>query len=191
MTEVQNYYYYQGNTVRVDNNVPLYSPAQRQTQVDSPYRYQNVSTAMNKPLRNLPTREQRERERRAEEEARAKKAHRKHVSTLRAHKLTTISMIIAAFLACGLFVGYVSLQNDITTRMKHISSLENQISEIKADNNVAQSRIATSTNLTDIKNSALTELGMVYATSSQIVYYSMGTEDYMSQYKDIPKGKSF
>ena len=191
MTEVQNYYYYQGNTVRVDNNVPLYSPAQRQTQVDSPYRYQNVSTAMNKPLRNLPTREQRERERRAEEEARAKKAHRKHVATLRAHKLTTISMIIAAFLACGLFVGYVSLQNDITTRMKHISSLENQISEIKADNNVAQSRIATSTNLTDIKNSALTELGMVYATSSQIVYYSMGTEDYMSQYKDIPKGKSF
>ena len=191
MTEVQNYYYYQGNTVRVDNNVPLYSPAQRQTQVDSPYRYQNVSTAMNKPLRNLPTREQRERERRAEEEARAKKAHRKHVATLRAHKLTTISMIIAAFLACGLFVGYVSLQNDITTRMKHISSLENQISEIKADNNVAQSRIATSTNLADIKNSALTELGMVYATSSQIVYYSMGTEDYMSQYKDIPKGKSF
>ncbi|MCF0129921.1 MAG: hypothetical protein HUJ70_15155, partial [Pseudobutyrivibrio sp.] len=85
MTEVQNYYYYQGNTVRVDNNVPLYSPAQRQTQVDSPYRYQNVSTAMNKPLRNLPTREQRERERRAEEEARAKKAHRKHVATLRAH----------------------------------------------------------------------------------------------------------
>ena len=191
MTEVQNYYYYQGNTVRVDNNVPLYSPAQRQTQVDSPYRYQNVSTAMNKPLRNLPTREQRERERRAEEEARAKKAHRKHVATLRAHKLTTISMIIAAFLACGLFVGYVSLQNDITTRMKHISALENQISEIKADNNVAQSRIATSTNLADIKNSALTELGMVYATSSQIVYYSMGTEDYMSQYKDIPKGKSF
>ena len=191
MTEVQNYYYYQGNTVRVDNNVPLYSPAQRQTQVDSPYRYQNVSTAMNKPLRNLPTREQRERERRAEEEARAKKAHRKHVATLRAHKLTTISMIIEAFLACGLFVGSVSLQNDITTRMKHISALENQISEIKADNNVAQSRIATSTNLTDIKNSALTELGMVYATSSQIVYYSMGTEDYMSQYKDIPKGKSF
>ncbi|MCF0143352.1 MAG: hypothetical protein HUJ75_08240 [Parasporobacterium sp.] len=191
MTEIQNYYYYQGNTVRVDNTVPLYAPSQQQAQSASPYRYQNVSTAMNRPLRNLPTREQRERERRAEEEARAKKAHRKHVANLRAHRLTTFSMIIAAFLACGLFVGYVSLQNDITTRRKHISSLENQISVLKADNSVAQSRIATSTNLSDIKNSALTELGMVYATSAQIVYYSMDTEDYMSQYKDIPKGKRY
>ena len=46
--------------------------------------------------------------------------------------------------------------------------------------------MATTTNLSEIKDKAINELGMVYATNSQIVYYSVDGSDYMSQYQDIP-----
>ena len=46
--------------------------------------------------------------------------------------------------------------------------------------------VMTTTNLSEIKDKAINELGMVYATSNQIVYYSVDGSDYMSQYHDIP-----
>ena len=93
---------------------------------------------------------------------------------------------MAVILTCVMLVGYVALQTNVTTRMNHIANLENELSTIKADNKAAESRIATTTNLTDIKEKAIKELGMVYATSSQIVYYNVDDSDYMSQYHDIP-----
>ncbi|CBK74278.1 hypothetical protein CIY_14930 [Butyrivibrio fibrisolvens 16/4] len=93
---------------------------------------------------------------------------------------------MAVMLTCIMLVGYVSLQTNVTTRMNRIADMENQLSTINADNNAAESRIATNTNLSEIKDKAINELGMVYATSSQIVYYSVDGSDYMSQYKDIP-----
>ena len=179
MREINNIYFQEGNTVRVE------TPSFKQ-QAYQGYRYQTVSSVANRPLRNLPNREQRDKELKEERERQAKEMHRRQVAAMRRSRLMTVYMIVAVALASGLFVGYVSLQNEITTHMKSIAVMENQLSEVKADNKVAESRIATSTNLTDIKNSAINDLGMVYATSSQIVYYSMDADDYMSQYKDIP-----
>lgn len=164
MVEMKTYYYQDGNTVR---KIETYAaPATRH--------------------RNLPTREQREREK-AEERARAAKiAARRQQAKIRKNKLMTAYMVMVVALSCVLFVGYVSLQNSITTRMNHIATLETQLNEVKADNKATKSRIETSTNLNDIKTSAINDLGMVYATSNQIVYYKVNTSDYMSQYYDIP-----
>ena len=93
---------------------------------------------------------------------------------------------MAVVVTCFMLVGYVALQTNVTTRMNHIAELETELSTMKADNKAAESRIATTTNLTEIKDKAINELGMVYATSNQIVYYSVDGSDYMSQYQDIP-----
>ena len=63
---------------------------------------------------------------------------------------------------------------------------QNELSKVNADNKAAESRISTTTNLSEIKDKAINELGMVYATNNQIVYYSVDGSDYMSQYQDIP-----
>ena len=105
---------------------------------------------------------------------------------LRKNRLITGYMIVAVALTCFMLVGYVALQTNVTTRMANVASLENELSTLNADNNAAESRIATTTNLSDIKEKAINDLGMVYATSSQIVYYSVDGSDYMSQYHDIP-----
>jgi hypothetical protein len=70
--------------------------------------------------------------------------------------------------------------------MNRVAELESELARVNADNKAAESRIATTTNLSEIKDKAINDLGMVYATSNQIVYYSVDGSDYMSQYHDIP-----
>lgn len=162
MQELKTYYYNDGNAVRKETE------------------YQMC------PARSLPNREQREREKREEAIRRQKITDRKRARALRKNRLLTAYMIMAVALTCLMLVSYVALQTNVTTRMSHIADMENELSTINADNNAAESRIATNTNLSDIKDKAINELGMVYATSNQIVYYSIDGSDYMSQYKDIP-----
>ncbi|SDH29462.1 hypothetical protein SAMN05421493_101155 [Pseudobutyrivibrio sp. 49] len=162
MQELKTYYYNDGNAVRKETEYQL------------------------RPARSLPTREQREREKREDAIRRQKITDRRRVAALRKNRLLTGYMIMAVVLTCFMLVGYVALQTNVTTRMGHIADMENELSTINADNNAAESRIATNTNLSEIKDKAINELGMVYATSNQIVYYSIDGSDYMSQYKDIP-----
>ena len=70
--------------------------------------------------------------------------------------------------------------------MSNISSLESQVSDLKAENQATENRINSEANLQTVKDAALNRLGMVYANSGQIVYYDMDEDDYMSQYDNIP-----
>lgn len=162
MQELQSYYYNQGNAVRKTEEIYV------------------------RPARSLPTREQRAREKQEAEFLYQRIADRKRAAALRKNRLLTGYMIVAVICTCLMLVGYVALQTNVTTRMNHIADLENELSTLNADNKAAESRITTTTNLTDIKEKAINELGMVYATSNQIVYYSVDGSDYMSQYHDIP-----
>ena len=163
MQELQTYYYNEGNAVRKE-----------------------VQPSYVRPARVLPTREQRELEKRQDALIRQKITDRRRAATLRKNRILAAYMIIAVVLTCVLFVGYVGLQTKVSTRMNHIAQLENELSSVNASNKAAESRIATTTNLSEIKDKAINELGMVYATSNQIVYYSVDGSDYMSQYQDIP-----
>ena len=58
--------------------------------------------------------------------------------------------------------------------------------DLKAENDEAYKRLSTSVDLESVKKTALEELGMSYVKESQIVYYSVGDDDYMNQYGDIP-----
>ena len=119
-------------------------------------------------------RKQRREDRLAKE--RALRASRRYVVFL--------TMGVAIF---GLFAGaYITIQSDITARMKTISKLESQIADLKAENDEAFKRINTAIDLDAIKNTAISELGMFYATEEQIIYYNVENDDYMNQYIEIP-----
>ena len=156
MNEIRTFYYEEGNTVR---------------------RVQEAAP-------EIITR--REQERKEKQERRRRSQARRKAAAMRRNKIYTAYLATAVIVLCGLFVGYVNLQTSITTTMGNISTLEGQISELKADNNATESHINTSTNLNDVKTAAINNLGMVYAGSDQIVYYDMENTDYMSQYNDIP-----
>ena len=134
-----------------------------------------------------------ERRRRQEERERAKRRRQtRHAARRNRERVMGISpgyviFCTAVFLLfCTVCVSYIQLQSDITGRMRRISRLESQVADLKADNDAAMKRIDLSTDLDTVKQQAL-GLGMHYAGSDQIVYYSVDDEDFMNQYSDIPQ----
>jgi cell division protein FtsB len=85
----------------------------------------------------------------------------------------------------GVFASYVHLQTSIGKSRSNINNLKEQITVLKADNSAMKNRIATSLNLNSIKEKAMTQLGMVYADTDQIVYYNMPDDDYMNQIEPV------
>ncbi|MGN0353006.1 MAG: hypothetical protein ACI4ES_15275 [Roseburia sp.] len=134
----------------------------------------------------------RELERRREEERQEELRRKKRVARRNQERALQMSRGYVAFLTVavivsGIFAGtYIKIQSDITNRMKNIASLESQITELRADNDAVEKRINTSADLNTVKDIAMNQLGMTYASPDQIIYYSVDKEDYMNQYSDIP-----
>lgn len=95
----------------------------------------------------------------------------------------TLCVGVVAFAAVAL----VQTQSQVTQRMEHIAALESQITDLKADNDARYKEIVTSVDLDHIKDVAMNELGMQYATQDQIIYYSVANDNFMDQYSDIPE----
>lgn len=143
-------------------------------------------------VRRLEGEPEERRQRQLERERERRKRETRHAAKRNQERAMRMSMgyvlfcTIAVMLTCGVCVAYIQLQSDITSRMKQIARLENQIADLKADNDAAIKRIDLSTDLDEVKRQAL-GLGMNYARTDQIIYYSVEDDDYMNQYSDIPE----
>ena len=134
-----------------------------------------------------------ERRRREEEEHEAELRRKKRIARKNQEKALRTSRKYVMFLSMGaiifaVFAGaYIKIQSDITARMNKISKLESQITMLRAENDETLKRMSTAVDLDAIKNTAINELGMFYATSDQIIYYTVDNDDYMNQYIEIPE----
>lgn len=135
--------------------------------------------------RERQERQQRERE---EELRKKKRAARRNQEIALRMSRSYVAFLTMAVVVFGVFAGtYIKIQSDVTARMKTIANLEGQISDLKADNDEAYKRISTSVDLESVRDKAINELGMNYAKESQIIYYTVGDDDYMNQYGAIPE----
>ena len=99
-----------------------------------------------------------------------------------------VMFLCTALVVTGItLVNYIGLQSDITNSVKHISTLEKQLNDLKLAHDEDYSRITSSVNLEEIKRVAIQELGMQYAEEGQIVPFSSQNNDYVKQMADIPK----
>lgn len=99
-----------------------------------------------------------------------------------------IAVAAAAFvIVCGVLMGYVNLQSDITNHITNISKLESQLNEMKLANDETYTKIMSSIDLEEIKRIAVNELGMKYAKEGQVVEYTGEGNDYVRQYGQIPE----
>ena len=111
----------------------------------------------------------------------------------RAKHMNAGYLFFLTVMTIGLFVVlsyYVQLRGQADTRMHQIARLESQVAEMKLDNDTRYMRAQAKVPLTQIRQRAAAELGMVYPTESQTVYYDVNQSDYMEQYQDIPDGES-
>lgn len=152
-------YYIDGNTVRRVQTAPDYRREQRE-------------------------RLEREREEKLRRQRRIARRNQEKAMRMSKSYVAFLTMAVVVFGAVASL--YIAIQSDITARMKTISALESQITDLKADNDEAYKRISTAVDLESVRDTAMNELGMSYAKEGQIIYYSVGEDDYMTQYSEIP-----
>lgn len=98
-----------------------------------------------------------------------------------------IFLAVACILTLSLGAYYLEQQALATSNQKKIASLESELAELKKVNADDLNRIETSVNLEEIRELAINELGMVYATSENVVIYKNTTQNYVSQYDEVPQ----
>ncbi len=133
-----------------------------------------------------------ERRKRAEDYRRAKQ-HRENVKAAKRNQENARHMnlshvffcTVATALVVAASIMYINIQTDVNRHLRTIASLESQVSDMKADNDALERRIATSVDIDTIRSKALGELGMHYATEGQIKVFSVSEGDYMNQYSDL------
>ncbi len=115
-----------------------------------------------------------------------KRRHRRAARRNRERAMKMSASYVTFLSACVVGVGficsaYVNLQSDLIIRQDRIEALESSISDLKLDNDARYKRIMTSMDVKELKKKAK-KLGMRYPSSDQIIYYSVDSADYMTQY---------
>lgn len=107
-------------------------------------------------------------------------------------KSTSISRGYIAFLSlvCALAtascVYYIRLTAQVTAQKNVVAQKELELNQLKEDNDAYYSEVLTSVDLNEIRDKAINELGMQYATEDQIRHYTPGNNSYVRQYQDVP-----
>ena len=107
----------------------------------------------------------------------------------RAQQLNVPSMLVlaAASVACVcLCVGSLGIQSQITSGRKSIGQLESELQTMRTDNRALEDRIQTLADLDYVYQVATEELGMIYPSDGQVIYYEKSESEYVRQYEDIP-----
>ncbi len=123
--------------------------------------------------------------RQAEAERERKRAANRNIARAMAFGRGYIVFLTVATAACfAVCLTFIYLQSTVTTEMATVSELETALSDERAANDLAESRLETSMTLDEVKARA-DELGLVYPSTSQIQYFSVTNSDYMNQYTDV------
>jgi anaerobic C4-dicarboxylate transporter len=105
----------------------------------------------------------------------AKKQHAKSV-------LFLSFAVVITLIAC---IGYVKLQSDATQNLKKIANMKAALCNMEQENNMIHNNIVTNIDLVEIKEIAITQLGMSYPTKEQIIEIDVSEhENFMDVYAD-------
>ena len=93
---------------------------------------------------------------------------------------------IVAFIALGaMMIQYIRLNSEITAITAANTKLESQISDLRAENDEYYGRIMNSVDLEKVREVAIMDLGMVYASEGQVITYDSRMDDYVEQSRVI------
>lgn len=148
------------------------------------YVYGNVVT---KPEYS-PGKKQRRREEEPKRKHRTSSQVRKNRrQALRMNPGYVLFLAAAAMIALVVCVYYVKLQSKITGYSENITVLQEELADMREENNTRYNSVMDSVNLEEIRERAQGTLGMVYASSEQVIEYTSPSSDYVKQYESIPE----
>ena len=115
------------------------------------------------------------------------KAVRNQNRAIRLGAVYVASLTVAAVVAVFLCVQYLQLKSELQNRSENITALQEQLADLKEQNDTAYNAALDSINMEEIREKAVNELGMVYPASGQVIEYESPDGDYVRQYEEIPE----
>lgn len=165
-----------------NRNSERYTDTYRRNTYENGNAVRRAQTAPKRQPERVPART-REEEIRYRQKVHAAKRNRQNALLMnRRYVIFLAAATVICAMVCGM---YIYMQASMAMNMRQISNLETQISELKTTNDASEKRLDTTMNLETIKEKAQKDLGMSYADSDQIVYYSVDNSDYMNQYGSV------
>lgn len=98
-----------------------------------------------------------------------------------------VFLSVAALCAVLVCVLYLQLQTNMVSRSENITALQKELSNLTEANDTAYNAAIDTVNLEAVRNKAINEMGMVYASQGQVIEYESPTSDYVKQYSSIPE----
>lgn len=138
-------------------------------------------------LETLPQHEQEQLRQRQEKRRLDRTAKANRERAMRMNPGYVFFLTLAVMAIVFICTGYIWLQSGVNVRMNKITSLKKQVMDLKIDNDSMLKKVDASIDLEKIKKAALSDLGMVYPDSDQIIYYHVENDDYVNQYQEIPE----
>lgn len=129
-----------------------------------------------------PQRERLERQRRSA----SINAKRNREKALRVNMPYVVFLAAASIATVCVCVNFLQLQSQSVNYRKEITLLETTLSNMRLANDNAYENAVSSVNMEEIKEIAVNQLGMTYASEGQVVTYSRREGDYIRQYSEIP-----
>lgn len=96
-------------------------------------------------------------------------------------------LAVAACLTVFVCVQYLQLQTNLRNQSRNITALQRELANLTEENDTAYNVTMDSVNLEEIRNKAMNEMGMVYASDGQVVEYDSPSSDMVTQYENIPE----
>ena len=91
---------------------------------------------------------------------------------------------VATLFVC---VHFIQLRSTVTSQLKEVASLEAELNQMSAENDALYDSTVSDIDLDHVRDVAINELGMSYATEDQIIWYSSNaTNSNVRQYQDVP-----
>lgn len=145
------------------------------------YVYDNIARQPEVPPAHVPVGEPEYRQKTSRQ---VLKNRRRALSINSAYAVFLASAAIFAVVICFL---YLRLQSEMVARSENVTALQRELAELTEKNDAAYQAAADSVNLNTVRDRAVNQLGMVYASQGRVVTYKNPTTDCVKQYNDIPE----
>lgn len=97
-------------------------------------------------------------------------------------------LAVMAVLTVGMCVYYLQMKEMVTSQLESNARLESRLTAITSENDALYETITNSVDWDHIKDVAINELGMTYATEDQVIWYNIEDSGYVRQFRDVPSG---
>mgnify|MGYP004475989161 FL=1 len=104
---------------------------------------------------------------------------------LRESRGRLIRLVIAMVLTVLVCTVFLQMSFCVQQQTYRIAVLQKELNVLRQSNDDAQKRLEDAVTMQDVQQKAQ-QLGMEYPKAGNVVYYSVGDEDYMFQIRDIP-----